>query len=81
MTIAVAARPVGTTLKTAEDVEKMRVAGRLAQWKLDAIAKTGCTVVAWDNPGCLMHIEAAAKQRHIDLRVAHVLELVAEHLA
>jgi iron-sulfur cluster protein len=57
------------------------VAGRLAQWKLDAIAKTGCAVVASDNPGCLMHIEAAARQRHIDLRVAHVLELVAEHLA
>ncbi len=57
-----------------------RVAGRLAQWKLDAIAKTGCTVVASDNPGCLMHIEAAARHRRIDLRVAHVLELVAEHL-
>jgi iron-sulfur cluster protein len=62
-------------------LEWPRVAGRLAQWKLDAIAKTGCTVVASDNPGCLMHIEAAARQRHIDLRVAHVLELVAEHLA
>jgi len=53
----------------------------MAQWKLDAIAKTGCTVVASDNPGCLMHIEAAARLRRIDLRVAHVLELVAEHLA
>jgi iron-sulfur cluster protein len=61
-------------------IEWPRVAGRLAQWKLDAIAKTGCTVVASDNPGCLMHIEAAARQRRIDLRVAHVLELVAEHL-
>src|SRR5712664_1657861 len=58
-----------------------RVAGRLAQWKLDAIAKTGCTVVASDNPGCLMHIEAAARKRGMDLRVAHLLELVAEHLA
>jgi hypothetical protein len=27
-----------------------------------------------------MHIEAAARQRRIGLRVAHVLELVAEHL-
>jgi hypothetical protein len=27
-----------------------------------------------------MHIEAAARRRRIDLRVAHVLELVAEHL-
>jgi len=57
------------------------VAGRLAQWKLDAIAKTGCTVLASDNPGCLMHIEAAARRRGLALRVAHVLELVAEHLA
>lgn len=58
-----------------------RVADRLAQWKLDAIAKTGCTVVASDNPGCLVHIEAAARRRGMNLRVAHVLELVAEHLA
>jgi L-lactate dehydrogenase complex protein LldF len=57
------------------------VAGRLAKWKLDAIAKTGCTVVASDNPGCLIHIEAAARQRGMEVRVAHVLELVAERLA
>ena len=57
------------------------VAGRLAEWKLDAIAKTGCTVVASDNPGCLVHIATAARKRGMKLRVAHVLELVAEHLA
>ena len=57
------------------------VAGRLAEWKLDAIAKTGCTVVASDNPGCLLHIAAAARKRGMNLRVAHVLELVAYHLA
>jgi L-lactate dehydrogenase complex protein LldF len=62
-------------------LEWPRVAERLAEWKLDAIAKTGCTVVASDNPGCLMHIAAAARRRGMDLRVAHVLELVAEHLA
>lgn len=62
-------------------LEWPRVADRLAQWKLDAIAKTGCAVVASDNPGCLVHIEAAARRRGIELRVAHVLELVAEHLA
>jgi L-lactate dehydrogenase complex protein LldF len=61
-------------------LEWPRVADRLAEWKLDAIAKTGCTVVASDNPGCLMHIAAAARKRGLDLRVAHVLELVAEHL-
>ncbi len=61
-------------------VEWRRVASRLASWKLDAIARTGCTVVASDNPGCLMHITEAARARGIELRVAHVLELVAEHL-
>jgi L-lactate dehydrogenase complex protein LldF len=62
-------------------LEWPRVADRLAEWKLDAIAKTGCAVVASDNPGCLAHIAAAARRRGIKLRVAHVLELVAEHLA
>jgi len=62
-------------------LEWPRVADRLAEWKLDAIAKTGCAVVASDNPGCLVHIAAAARKRGIELRVAHVLELVAEHLA
>ncbi|HYU62953.1 MAG TPA: LUD domain-containing protein [Verrucomicrobiae bacterium] len=62
-------------------LEWPRVADRLAEWKLDAIGKTGCAVVASDNPGCLMHIAAAARTRGMDLRVAHVLELVVEHLA
>ena len=62
-------------------LEWPRVADRLAEWKLDAIAKTGCAVVASDNPGCLAHIAGAARRRGIKLRVAHVLELVAEHLA
>jgi len=62
-------------------VDWPQVADRLAQWKLDAIAKTGVTVVASDNPGCLMHIRDAARRRGLDLRVAHVMELVAERLA
>jgi len=58
-----------------------QVAQRLARWKLDALSKTRCSVLASDNPGCLMHIAGAARRRGLDLRVAHVLELVAEHLA
>jgi L-lactate dehydrogenase complex protein LldF len=57
------------------------VADRMAQWKLDAVARTGCGVVASDNPGCLAHVRTAARRRGLDLRVAHVLELVAERLA
>ena len=56
------------------------VAARLARWKLEAIAQTGCSVVASDNPGCLVHIAANARSRRQKLRVAHVLELVAERL-
>ncbi|MDQ6771623.1 MAG: LUD domain-containing protein [Candidatus Dormibacteraeota bacterium] len=56
------------------------VADRLAEWKLDAVAATGCDVLASDNPGCLLHLEAAARRRGLRLRVAHVLELVAERL-
>jgi len=56
------------------------VADRLVQWKLDALARTGCRVIASDNPGCLMHIRAGGRRRGLDVRVAHVLELVAERL-
>jgi L-lactate dehydrogenase complex protein LldF len=57
------------------------VAERLLDWKLEALAATGCTVLASDNPGCLVHIRAGARRRKLPLRVAHVLELVAERLA
>jgi Fe-S oxidoreductase len=62
-------------------LEWPEVADRLVQWKLDAVAASGCDVVVSDNPGCLMHIRAGASRRHLPLRVAHVLELVAEHLS
>ena len=62
-------------------LEWPQVAARMADWKLDAIAKTGCAIVASDNPGCLLHIAGAARRRGQELRVAHVLELVAERLA
>ena len=61
-------------------MEWPQVADRLAQWKLDAVAETGCTVMASDNPGCLVHIAAAARRRGLELRVAHVLELVADRV-
>jgi iron-sulfur cluster protein len=62
-------------------LEWPQVAGRLAGWKLDAIARTGCEIVASDNPGCLLHIANAARRRRQKLRIVHVLELVAERLA
>ena len=62
-------------------LEWPQVAARLAEWKLEAIAKTGCEIVASDNPGCLLHIAQAARRRRQKLRIVHVLELVADRLA
>src|SRR5437588_5700014 len=60
-------------------LEWPRVADRLAEWKLDAIAKTGCAVVAADNPGGLMHIAAAGRRPGAERRVAQVLSARAHH--
>ncbi len=62
-------------------IEWPDVAGRILEWKLEAVAKTGATILASDNPGCLMHIGGGANNRGLRLRVSHVLELVAERLA
>jgi L-lactate dehydrogenase complex protein LldF len=62
-------------------MEWPEVADRMVEWKLAAVERTGCAVVASDNPGCLMHIRAGARRRGRELRVAHVLELVSERLA
>jgi Fe-S oxidoreductase len=62
-------------------IEWPEVAGRILDWKLEALESTGCTVLASDNPGCLMHIGGGARSRGKEVRVAHVLELVADRLA
>ncbi|HVD00234.1 MAG TPA: LUD domain-containing protein [Candidatus Dormibacteraeota bacterium] len=62
-------------------IEWPEVAGRILDWKLEALGKTGAAILASDNPGCLMHIGGGARNRGREVRVAHVLELVAERLA
>ena len=62
-------------------MEWPEVAGRILDWKLEAVDQTACAILASDNPGCLMHIGGGAARRGRRLRVAHVLELVAERLA
>ncbi|HVB78025.1 MAG TPA: LUD domain-containing protein [Candidatus Nitrosotalea sp.] len=57
-----------------------RVADRMAHWKLDAAVATGALTLASDNPGCLLHIEAAARRAGVPMQVRHVSELVAERL-
>jgi L-lactate dehydrogenase complex protein LldF len=62
-------------------IEWPEVASRILDWKLEAVEKTSAAILASDNPGCLMHIGGGARNRGRELRVAHVLELVADRLA
>jgi len=50
------------------------MAGDLRERKVEAVRRTGASVVASANPGCIMHLQAAG------LDVRHPLELIAEAL-
>jgi glycolate oxidase iron-sulfur subunit len=51
------------------------MAGQLRDRKLDAIRRTGATVVASANPGCIIQLQG------VELDVRHPLELVAEAIS
>ena len=56
------------------------VAARMGEWKMAAVNATGAGIVCSDNPGCLMQIGRAAARARTPVRVAHLVELVAERL-
>ena len=51
---------------------------RLLEHKMDDIAATGATTIATANPGCMTQLEAGLRQRRIEGRVVHVVELLDE---
>jgi glycolate oxidase iron-sulfur subunit len=51
---------------------------RLLDEKMDDIARTGARTIATANPGCMLQLEAGLRQRRIDARVVHVIELLDE---
>jgi glycolate dehydrogenase iron-sulfur subunit len=51
---------------------------RLLERKMDEVAATGATTIATANPGCMTQLEAGLRQRHLDGRVVHVIELLDE---
>jgi glycolate oxidase iron-sulfur subunit len=53
---------------------------RLLDSKMDDIAATGADVIATANPGCMMQLETGVRQRNLDARVVHVIELVDQAL-
>ncbi len=56
------------------------VARRIAERKLENVRQTGATILATDNPGCLLHLRGAADAAGLPLRVCHVVELLAARL-
>ena len=54
------------------------MAGQLLERKLDHIQRTGATIVATANPGCLLQLINGAKARGMKLRIAHPVTLLAE---
>jgi L-lactate dehydrogenase complex protein LldF len=57
------------------------VARAIATRKLDNVAQTEATILVTDNPGCLLHLRGAADARGMDLRLAHVAEILADGLS
>lgn len=57
------------------------MANRLLARKMDDVAATRANVIATANPGCMMQLEAGLRQRHIEARVVHVIELLDEAMS
>ncbi len=54
------------------------MADRLQKRKVDAIVRTGATIVATANPGCAMQIGAGLREARYRATVKHVVELLDE---
>jgi glycolate oxidase iron-sulfur subunit len=54
------------------------LAGKILADKIANIERTGASVVATGNPGCLLQIEAGLRARKLPVRVAHPVELLDE---
>lgn len=61
-------------------IDHPRVGQGIAERKLANIRETGATVVASDNPGCILHLRGAADAAGDPLQVRHIAELLAERV-
>jgi glycolate oxidase iron-sulfur subunit len=57
------------------------MAQRLLSEKMDDVRATGATTIATANPGCMTQLEAGLRQRGVEGRVVHVIELLDEAMA
>jgi glycolate oxidase iron-sulfur subunit len=62
----------------AYSVTQPEIAGRVLDTKMDAVAGTKAQVICTANPGCMMQLEKGIRQRRMDARVKHVVDLLDE---
>jgi glycolate oxidase iron-sulfur subunit len=55
-------------------------ANELLEGKLDNLEATGAKLLVTSNPGCQLQWELGIRRRGLDVRVAHVAEVVAATL-
>ena len=57
---------------------QQEMSDRLLDARLAQIQETGAEVVATANPGCMLQLERGVRQRGMNVRVCHVVDLLAE---
>ncbi len=60
------------------NLTNQEMATQLLERKMKNIAATGATIIATGNPGCMMQIALGARERNIDLKVVHPVQLLDE---
>jgi glycolate oxidase iron-sulfur subunit len=53
------------------------MAGRQLERKLDSIAQVAPEIVVASNPGCALHMARGVRERGADVRIAHLVEVLA----
>lgn len=60
------------------NITNQDMASQLLERKMQNIITSGATVIATGNPGCMMQIALGARERGLDLRVVHPVQLLDE---
>jgi glycolate oxidase iron-sulfur subunit len=59
-------------------LENFELSAKMLARKMDSIEKTGADVIATGCMGCLMQMQQGVHDRHLDMKAAHVIQVVDE---
>lgn len=60
------------------NITNQELAGKLLDRKMQNIIASGANVIATGNPGCMMQISLGARERGLDLKIMHPVQLLDE---